>query len=63
MSAEVCYRFLTEDVEFVEEHTALADCEIEMEILRAVWNTHRKFTRNVHKGDSPNRFATVKARF
>ena len=63
MSAEVCYRFLTEDVEFVEEHTALADCEIEMEILSAVWNTHRKFTRNVHKGDSPNRFATVKARF
>lgn len=63
MTAEVCYRFLSGDVEFVEEHTALADCEIEMEILRAVWNTHRKFTRNVHKGDSAYRFQTVKARF
>lgn len=63
MTAEVCYRFISGDVEFVEEHTALADCEIEMEILRAVWATHRKFTRNTHKGDAPNRFATVKARF
>lgn len=63
MTAEVCYRFISGDVSFVEEHTALADCEIEMEILRAVWATHRKFTRNQHKGDSPNRFAVVKARF
>ena len=63
MTAEVCYRFISGDIEFVEEHTALADCEIEMEILRAVWDTHRKFTRNVHKGDAEYRFKTVKARF
>lgn len=63
MTAEVCYRFISGEVEFVEEHTALADCEIEMQILRAVWATHRKFTRNVHKGDTPNRFQVVKARF
>ena len=63
MSAEVCYRFISGDVDFVEEHTALADCEIEMEILRAVWNTHRKFNRNQHKGDLPYRYETVKARF
>ena len=63
MSAEVCYRFICGDVEFVEEHTALADCEIEAEILRAVWATHRKFSRNQHKGDKPYRFQTVKARF
>lgn len=63
MTAEVCYRFLSGEIDFVEEHTALADCEIEMEILKAVWGTHRKFTRNAHKGDSEYRFATVKARF
>ena len=63
MTAEVCHRFLTNDTSFVEEHTALADCEIEMEILKAIWNTHRKFTRNVHKGDSAERFKVVKARF
>ena len=63
MTAEVCYRFLSGDVSFVEEHTALSDCEIEAEILRAVWATHRKFERNIHKGDAPNRFQTVKARF
>ena len=63
MTAEVCYRFLSGDVSFEEEHTALSDCEIEAEILRAVWATHRKFERNIHKGDVPNRFQTVKARF
>ena len=63
MTAEVCYRFISGNVDFVEEHTALSDCEIEAEILRAVWNTHRKFTRNAHKGEAPNRFEVVKARF
>ena len=63
MTAEVCYRFISGEVEFVEEHTALADCEIEVEILRAVWNTHRKFTRNVHKGDTAYRFQTVPCKF
>lgn len=51
MTAEVCYRFISGDNEFIEEHTALADCEIEAEILRACWATHKKFTRNAHKGD------------
>lgn len=63
MTAEVCYRFISGDLSFEEEHTALADCEIEAEILRAVWNTHRKFTRNVHKGDSAYRYQVVKGRF
>ena len=63
MTAEICYRFISGDLSFVEEHTALADCEIEAEILRAVWNTHRKFTRNVHKGDSAYRYQVVKGRF
>lgn len=63
MTAEICYRFISGDLSFIEEHTALADCEIEAEILRAVWNTHRKFTRNVHKGDSAYRYQVVKGRF
>ena len=51
MTAEICYRFVSGDNEFVEEHTALADTTIEAEILRAVWATHKGFTRNAHKGD------------
>ena len=35
----------------------------QFEKMRAVWATHRKFERNIHKGDAPNRFQTVKARF
>ena len=34
-SAEVVYRYLTQNKEFVENHTALEDCEIEHAILRA----------------------------
>ena len=63
MTAEICYRFISGDLSFEEEHTALADCEIEAEILRAVWNTHRKFTRNIHKGDPAYRYQAVKGRF
>ena len=63
MTPEDCYRFLSGDVSFEEEHTALSDCEIEAEIQRAVWATHRKYERNIHKGAAPNRFQTVKARF
>ena len=51
MTAEVCYRFISGDNDFIEEHTALADTEIEAEILRACWATHKKFTRNAHKGE------------
>lgn len=34
-SAEVVYRYITQNKEFVENHTALEDCEIEHSILRA----------------------------
>lgn len=34
-SAEVVYRYLTGNDNFIEEHTALADCEIEADILLA----------------------------
>ena len=36
-TAENCYRFLTENFEFDESHTAIEDCEIEGEILAKVF--------------------------
>lgn len=35
-SAESAYRFIKKDASFNEEHTALADAEIELEILKAL---------------------------
>ena len=32
-SAEVCYRYLTNEIDFDESHTAMDDCEIEMTIF------------------------------
>lgn len=60
MTAELAYRYISKDFDFVEEHTALSDSEIEAEILKAVWKTHRKFTRNIHKGSKF--YVNVKAR-
>lgn len=57
MTAEICFRYLSGDNDFIEEHTALSDCEIEAEILRACWNTHKKFTRNIHKAEK--RYLTI----
>ena len=31
-SAEIVYRWISDDVDFVEDHTALSDCLIEVEI-------------------------------
>lgn len=41
-SAEAVYSFLTGDKDFVEDHTALSDCEIEAEILRRVFERKQK---------------------
>lgn len=40
--AEIVYKYLTNALDFVEEHTGLADCEIEYQILLTVFNTHKK---------------------
>lgn len=40
-SAEAVYRYLIHD-DFKEEHTALADCEIELHILNAARKRHQK---------------------
>ena len=41
-SAEVVYRYITNDVQFEEAHTALADTEIEAEIFIACVNRRKK---------------------
>ena len=41
-SAEAVYSYLFKDKDFVEDHTALSDCEIEAKILQAVFNRKQK---------------------
>ena len=41
-SAEAVYSYLFADADFEEEHTALADCEIEAQILQAVFDRKKK---------------------
>ena len=45
-SAEVVYRYITQDIEFVEAHTALADTEIEAAILTACLKRKKKLETN-----------------
>lgn len=40
--AEVVYRYLSNDLTFIEEHTGLSDCMIEYEILMKAFETHKK---------------------
>lgn len=52
-TAETLFQYIAEDTDFAEEHTALADAEIELEILLycidkgAEWNTAYKVYRSV----------------
>lgn len=53
-TAEVIYRYISKDNSFVEEHTALADVEIEAKILWKCFAQHKKmdrkcFTKKVDK--------------
>lgn len=41
-NAECCYRYLTKNTEFIEEHKGLEDVEIEKEILLACYRQHKK---------------------
>lgn len=40
-TAEIVYRFLTQNEKFIESHTALEDVEIETEILLKVWEKQK----------------------
>lgn len=54
-TAEDVYRFITKNVEFTEAHTALADSEIELDILKACiaegaeWNEDYKVHNSIPK--------------
>jgi len=41
-SAEAVYSYLTKNKDFAEDHTALSDCEIEAQILQAVFDRKKK---------------------
>lgn len=47
-SAEVCYRFLTKQVEFIESHTGLEDVRIEVEIMAKCFSTHKKMDKKIN---------------
>ena len=49
MSAEVLYRFLTNNPDFIESHTAFEDTTIEREIVFKAFRTHKKMDRILYK--------------
>ena len=59
-SAEVVYRFLTSNTDFIEEHTAFEDSKIEMQIFLECLKTHKKFTQNTHCFDMENSYKLFK---
>lgn len=51
-SAETIFAYLTNNPEYIEEHTALSDAMIEKEIFIKCLQTHKKFTKNMHQWDA-----------
>lgn len=47
-SAEVCYRFLTRQTDFIESHTGLEDVHIEVEIMAKCFSTHKKMDKKIN---------------
>jgi hypothetical protein len=49
MTAEILYRFITGNNDFVESHTAFEDTEIEREIVLKAYRTHYKMERVLYE--------------
>ena len=49
MTAEILYRYLTGDPDFIESHTAFEDTTIEREIVFHAYRTHRKMERVLYE--------------
>ena len=49
-SAEVCYKYITYNPDFEEEHTGLADVEIETLILAKCLAQHKSLDRSINRG-------------
>ena len=58
-NAESVFAYLTNTPDYCEEHTALEDSKIELEIFNACIKSHKKFTPNTHWFDSENKFALI----
>ena len=50
-SAESMYAYITNNPNYLEEHTALEDSKIEMQIFLSCLKTHKKYTKNAHMAD------------
>ena len=48
-SAESVYAYITKNPNYEEEHTALSDAYIEMEIFIRCLKMHKKFSKNIHQ--------------
>ena len=59
-SAEVVYRFLTSNTDFIEEHTSFEQSKIEMQIFLECLKMHKKFTQNTHCFDMENSYKLFK---
>ena len=49
MTAEIIYRFITGDIDFIESHTAFEDTAIEREIVFKAYRTHYKMNRVLYE--------------
>ena len=47
-SAECAYRYLTENVDFIERHTGLEDVRIEIEIMAHCYRQHKKMETKIN---------------
>lgn len=47
-SAESCYKFITNSLDFKESHTGLEDVEIEIEIMARCYRTHKKLDKSIN---------------
>ena len=47
-SAECCYKFLTNSINFVESHTGLEDVEIEVAIMAECYKKHKKMDKRIN---------------
>jgi hypothetical protein len=47
-SAESAYKFLTKNVNFIEEHTGLEDVKIEVEIMAKCFATHKRMDKTIN---------------
>ena len=49
-NADTVGKYVTQNLDFVEQHTALADCEIELQILQKCLKQHRKCPTSMGQG-------------